>query len=262
MTGDSTKSAIFITVRMKSTRLPNKALLKIENRPAIEHLIERLKLAKLPDLIVLCTSTHPDDAILVDVARQNHIEYFRGSEDDKLDRYLNAAQKYGVDFIVVTEGDNIFYEPEIIDEIIKLYLRTKADYITCRGLPLGTSPHGINVGALNKVCQIKSETDTEVWRGYFTDTGLFKVEYLEVEEELRHPEIRMTLDYPEDYEFFKEIFDRLYVPGKVFSLRDIIALLKSNPQLMDINRNVQEAYLKYLKKSAPVKLKDSPGVNS
>jgi len=256
------KSAIFITVRMKSTRLPGKALLEIKEKPVIEHLIDRLKLAKSPDLIVLCTSTHPDDAVLADVAHNNGIECFRGSEDDKLDRYLNAAQRYGVDFIVVTEGDNIFYEPEIIGGIIELYLRTKVDYISCLELPLGTAPHGIKVEALEKVCQIKSETDTEVWGGYFTDSGLFKVEYMQVPAELRHPEIRMTLDYPEDYEFSKAIFDRLYSPGEVFSLRDIISMLISNPELIDINRNVQEAYMEHLKKSAPVKFKNIPSASS
>jgi spore coat polysaccharide biosynthesis protein SpsF len=248
------KSAIFITVRMKSSRLPRKALLEIKGTSVIEHLVDRLKLAKSPDLIVLCTSTHPDDAVLVDVARRNHIESFQGSEDDKLDRYLKAASKYGLDFIIVTHGDNIFYEPEIIDEVIKLYSETKADYIDCRELPLGTTPQGMKFGALKKVCQIKAETDTEVWGGYFTDTGLFKVEYLEVPAELRHPEMRLTLDYPEDYELFKAIFDRLYSPGKVFRLRDIVSLLLSNPELMDMNKKAQAAYLEHLKKSAPVRL--------
>ena len=261
MMSNSIKSAIFITVRMKSVRLPNKALLKIKGKPVIEHLIDRLKLAKLSDLIVLCTSTHPDDAILIDVARKNHIEHFRGSEDDKLDRYLNSAQKYGLDFIIVTEGDNIFYEPSIIDSIIRLYQRTKADYIAYRGLPLGTSPHGISFKSLQRVCQIKDTIHTEAFGAYFTDTGLFKVEYLNVGKELRHPEIRLTLDYPEDYELFKEIFGRLYQSGKFFSLRDIISLLRSNPQLMDINRNVRGAYSECLKKCTPVKLKDLPDVN-
>jgi len=247
---------------MKSSRLPRKALLEIKGKPVVEHLIDRLKLAKSPDLIVLCTSTHPDDTVLVDVARKNGIEYFRGSEDDKLDRYLNAARRYGVDFIVVTEGDNIFYEPDIVDGIIDLYLRTKADYISCHGLPLGTAPHGIKVAALEKVCQIKCETDTEVWGGYFTGGDLFKVEHLEVPAELRRPEIRMTLDYPEDYEFVKAIFDRLYSPGKVFSLADILSLLRANPQLVDINRNMQEVYTEHLKESAPVKLKRAPGGSS
>jgi spore coat polysaccharide biosynthesis protein SpsF len=72
----------------------------------------------------------------------------------------------------------------------------------------------------------------------------------------------MTLDYPEDYEFFKAIFNRLYSPGEVFSLRDILSLLRDHPQLMDINRNRQEAYMEHLKKSAPVKFKDIPSASS
>ena len=255
LTNQALKVGIFIGVRMKSTRLPRKALLEMSGRTAIEHLIDRLKYSKLQDVIVLCTSTHPDDAVLVDIARRNKIEYFQGSEDDKLDRYLNAALKYGVNFIIITEGDNIFYEPDIIDEIVRIYQRTGADYIACNGLPLGTAPHGIKIEALQKVCRMKAETDTEVWGGYFTDTGIFKVEHLEAKGELKHPEIRMTLDYPEDYDFFKEVLKRLYEPGKLLPLRDIISFLENNPQITDINKNAQESYLKHLKKSPSIKLK-------
>jgi spore coat polysaccharide biosynthesis protein SpsF (cytidylyltransferase family) len=71
------------------------------------------------------------------------------------------------------------------------------------------------------------------------------VEFLEPEDvELAQPEIRLTLDYPEDYEFLKEVFERLYVPGKVFRLKEILTLLKNNPQLIDINKSVQQYYLK------------------
>jgi len=252
------KSAIFITVRMKSTRLPAKALLDIKGKPAIGHLIDYLKLARYTDLIVLCTSTHPDDAVLADVARDNGIECFRGSEDDKLDRYLNAAKKYGVDFMIITHGDSVIYDPQIIDEVSRLYRQTGADYITCRGLPLGTAPHGLKLSALEIVCEIKAESDTEVWEGYFTDSGRFKVEYLEADEGLRHPEMRMTLDYPEDYEFFREVFNRLYNPGRAFTLREAVSLLLANPELMEINGKAQAAYLRHLKKSAPIRFKDLP----
>ncbi len=249
------KSAVFVSARMKSKRLPRKVLLDIKGKAAIEHLIDRAKLPKLTEMVVLCTSTHPDDAVLADVASRNNIECFRGSEDDKLDRYLYAAEKYGLDYVVIMDGDNIFLDPEIVDGMIELYNRTKADYITCTGLPVGAYPHGLSYKAIQRVCQIKAESDTEVWGGYFTDTGLFKVEDLEVDEELRHPEIRLTMDYQEDYELFKEIFERLYVPGKVFSLREVIRLLMNNPELMEINRFRHEQYLAHLKKSAPVRLK-------
>jgi spore coat polysaccharide biosynthesis protein SpsF len=239
------KSAIFIAVRMKSTRLPRKALLEIKGKPVIEHLIDRLKLAKSPDLIVLCTSTHPDDTVLADVAHNTSIESFRGSEDDKLERFLSAAVKYNIDLIAAVDGDDILCDPVYIDKSIEKLVETYSDLVTCDKLPLGTACNGMRVKALKKVCEIKSELDTEVWRGYFTDTGLFKVIFLEPDDaELIRPDIRLTLDYPEDYELFGRIFEKLYVPGKVFSLKQVVTLLNNDPGLLDINKNVHEQYLK------------------
>lgn len=239
------KSAIFIAVRMKSTRLPRKALLEIKGRAAIEHLIDRLKTAKLPELVVLCTSTHPDDAILVDVAKKNKIEGFRGSPEDKLERFLAAAAKYHVDLMAVVDGDDILCDPVYIDKTVETLIKTNADLVVCDKLPLGAACSGMTVPALKKVCEIKCEADTEVWGGYFTDSGLFKVEFIEPEEpELVRPDIRLTLDYPEDLEFLKQIFERLYRPGRVFSLKEVVTLVNNNPELLDINKGVQQAYLK------------------
>jgi spore coat polysaccharide biosynthesis protein SpsF len=96
---------------------------------------------------------------------------------------------------------------------------------------------------------MKSESDTEVWGGYFTDTGLFNVQTIEPDEpELIRPDIRLTLDYPEDYELFKRIFDRLYKPDTVFSLKEIVALFNENPKLLEINRDVHQQYLKGIQK--------------
>ena len=69
----------------------------------------------------------------------------------------------------------------------------------------------------------------------------------------------MTLDYQEDFEFFKTVFDRLYVPGKVFTLKEIMVLLKDNPQIKDINKDVQKAYLENLRKHTKIKLKNQWG---
>lgn len=239
------KSAIFIAVRMKSTRLPKKALLEIKGRTVIEHLIDRLKTAELPDLIVLCTSTHPDDAILIDIAKKNGIEGFAGSEDDKLERFLGAAAKYHVDLIIAVDGDDILCDPVYVDKTIQTLIRTGADMVKCDKLPLGTACSGIKVEALRRVCEIKLESDTEVWGGYFTDSGLFEVVDLELDDTtLIRPDIRLTLDYQEDFELFKAIFDRLYVPGSVFSLKEIVVFLNSNPQLLKINQEVHQQYLK------------------
>ncbi len=240
---------------MKSTRLPKKALLEIEGRTTIEHLMDRAKAAKRPDLVVLCTSTHPDDDILVDVARRNDIEVFRGSPEDKLDRYLKAAKKYGLDFIVNIDGDDILCDPELVDQTIDHFKETNADYIAWRGFPVGAVPIGIKVEALERVCQLKEEADTEVWGGYFVDTGLFEVKYLDASDDLKHPESRMTLDYPKDLEFFRAVFKKLYKSGKIIPLKEVVKLLEENPEIAKINQEVQKAYEARLKEHAKPKLK-------
>lgn len=250
------KTAIFITARTKSTRLFKKVLLKIKNKTVLEHLIDRLKLAKLPDLIVVCTSDNPKDAILCDIAKKNQIKCFRGSEEDVLNRFSKAASAYGVDFIVVTWGDELFCDPEYVDKTIELFKKTNADFIKCDELPLGAYSYGLKVTALNRVCKIKNESDTEVWGGYFTKKNGFKVKHLKVDDKaLKHPEIRITLDYPEDFKLVKKIFNKLYKNGRIFPLREIIKLLKENPELMDINKKCQKLYEEHLKKSASVKKK-------
>ena len=245
------RSAIFITARTKSTRLPKKVLIDINGKPVIEHLIDRLKLAKFPDLIVMCTSTNPDDDVLVDIARKNGIKYFRGSEDDVLDRFSKAASAFQVDFITVTWGDELFCDPIYIDKTIELFQKTDADFIRCDELPLGTFVYGLKVEALNKVCQMKMDTDTEVWGGFFTEKGMFNVQYLKVEDAgLRHPEIRITLDYEEDLKLAREIFRQLYKNGQPIPLSSIIRLFEEHPELRDINRKCQELYEANIKRLA------------
>ena len=94
------RTAVTITVRMKSKRLPRKALKGIVGKPLIEHLIERVKTAKLADTVILCTSVNSQDDELAVVAEKNGIDLFRGDEVDVLKRLYGAAKKYNIDFIV------------------------------------------------------------------------------------------------------------------------------------------------------------------
>lgn len=242
------RTAATITVRMKSVRLPQKAMKLLEGKPMIEHLIERLKAAKLPDEIILCTSTNPQDDVLAEVAKRNNIRVFRGDEVDVLDRLLSAAKAHKVDFIVSTTGDNPLTDPHYVDKLIENFKKTSADYITCLDLPLGAFSYGIKVKALETVVKSKKEKDTEIWGVYFAKSKMFHVEKVEVEAELRHPDIRLTVDTPEDFRLIQEIFKRLYKPGKIIELREVIGLLKQHPELREINKNVGQ------KEAPPVSL--------
>ena len=102
------KSAIFITVRTTSSRLPQKALLKIRNQRVIEHVIDRAKLCKNANLVVLCTTTNKEDDVLVDIAKRKKIKSFRGSEKDKLVRWRDAAREFKIDYFATFDGDDFF----------------------------------------------------------------------------------------------------------------------------------------------------------
>jgi spore coat polysaccharide biosynthesis protein SpsF len=229
------RTAITITARMKSTRLPLKVLRLINNIPLIEQLILRLKKAKLVDMIILCTSLNPQDEILVDYAEKLDIKCFRGDETDVLKRLYDAAKLNSIDFIVSTTADNPLTDPIYIDKIISRYLETQADYITIQGLPLGTFSYGVKMKALEFVIEQKKEENTEIWGIYFEKTPSFRKEIIIAGRELNYPEYRLTVDTPDDLKLMREIFSGLQHQHEVFSLKSVISLLKQNPELLEIN---------------------------
>jgi spore coat polysaccharide biosynthesis protein SpsF (cytidylyltransferase family) len=237
------RKAIFITVRTVSTRLPEKALLKINERSTIELVIDRVKKSKKAQIIVLCTTEAKNDDILCEIAKNNGILFFRGSAEDKLMRWKGAAEKYDVEFFVTSDGDDLLCDPELIDLAFEQYERSGADFIEGKNVPCGGFTYGIKVSALNKVCEIKESTDTEMMWVYFTDTGLFKIEMLQnIPKVLQRPEIRMTLDYDDDLKFFKIIFDH-FADNPAFTLRDVVKFLDENPDVIKINQYLQERFL-------------------
>lgn len=251
------KKAIFITVRTGSTRLPKKCLLKIKGLTTIQHLIRRIKKSKLADIIVLCTTTAKEDDVLCKIAKKEGIKFFRGSAKDKLERWREAAKKFDVEFFVTADGDDLFCEPELIDLGFMQYTKDKPDFIEGRELVLGSFTYGIKTKALNKVCEIKDTEDTEMMWSYFKDTNLFKCVQLKGADKIyKRPEIRATLDYPDDFKFFKTIIEGLGKSKKDFSLRDIIYYLDENPKIIKINQYLEKAFKKRQKDNTRLILKE------
>ena len=234
-------NAVFITVRTGSTRLPNKALLKIRDKTTIEHLIKRVKKSKLANEIVLCTTTLSQDDVLCEIAEKNNIKYYRGSVEDKLERWKGAVDQYSVDFFVTADGDDLFCDPELIDLAFKQYQQNNCDFIKSEGVICGAFTYGIKASALRAVCEIKDTDNTEMMWVYFTDTGLFNVENLQnIPSEFMRTDIRMTLDYIDDLVFFARIIESFETDD--FSLRDIVSLIDENPRIKDINFYLEEEW--------------------
>lgn len=228
-------------------------MLSLHGKPVIEHQIKRLKPAVLPNIFALATTILPEDEVLCEVARRCDIESFRGSVGDVVERLLRAAQHYQVEFIACVGGDDVFSEAELVDAVIAGYADSRADFITISNLPFGATPFGVTARALERVLEIKGSGSTDGWERYLTETGLFRTEVLHLNDpELDYPNLRLDLDYPEDFELMKAVYDRLYQPGCSPSLREVVRLLvRDEPSLVELNR---EAHQKWLATRAKIPL--------
>lgn len=251
------KVGCLLSVRDKATRLPGKVLLDVAGEPLTVRLLQRLTMAKSVDAVILATSTHPNDQILVDLAEKNGYLTFRGSKDDKLDRYYQAAIKHGLDAVIVVDGDDPLCFPEGVDIVASALREGGADCVYLSGLPLGAASTGLTTAALRRVLDMKDTQDTEVWGGYFIDSGRFAARKIEVDDPLlNHPEIRLTLDYKEDYELVQRVVEALG-NRMDFSSRELMeVLVNQRPELALINREAQSRYESHIQNSAPVRFKE------
>jgi len=231
------KSAFLITARLKSTRLPKKILLEVVGKPLIVHMLDRLKRARTINKIIICTSTNPQDDPLVEVAERESVHCFRGSEDDVLKRLFDAAREHKLPYFANITADCPLTDPILVDRAIKEYNKIDSD-ITMYDSRNGDLPFNcyiIRTRALKKVIHRKKETDTEVWLKYFLSDSSFKIHAIEPGENYQHKSLKTSIDYPEDYEFIKLVFEELYKKNKVFSLLDVIKLVKNKPDILEIN---------------------------
>ena len=114
-------TVLIIQARMGSTRLPGKSTLNLGGKPLIGWVIHRLKKTSQVDKIVLSTTTKTEDDILEKIGLEYEIDVFRGSENDLVDRYYQAAKKYKANLIVRVPGDNALPEPKEIDRVINYH---------------------------------------------------------------------------------------------------------------------------------------------
>lgn len=245
------KKAIFLSVRNKATRFPGKVLKDFCNGLNVtEYLLSQLKTCKEADIIVIATSTHPDDAVFKTIADTCNVEVFCGSEDDKLLRYKDAAKHYGIDAVAIVDGDDPFCSPRHTDSILSVLEKEKKDYVTYGNLPLGGTSFGLSFQALEKICHERPESDTEVWGHLFAHhPDIFKVKELSENDTVyAKPDIRLTLDYAEDYDFFQKMITMLKNKNLSVCFDHCMHLLQEESYLATMNQTAKLKYEENMKK--------------
>ena len=250
------KKAIFITIRKDSSRLPNKAVREILGQPIMQLVVKRAKCARKFDEVIVCTTTRAIDDEIEEIALKNGAKVFRGSLEDKLERWNGAAKQFGVDYIVTFDGDDLFCDPELLDLGADQIAAGEYDFIEQQeGMICGAFTYAFTAKALAKVCEIKASDDTEMMWTYFKDSGFFKCGRLQGVDEIFFRDYRMTLDYPEDYDFFNTVFEHYGCTENDVPLRKIVAWLDENPSIPEINYFRQSEFLANQKKRTKLVLK-------
>lgn len=236
------KVSAVIQARITSTRLPNKVLMDIEGKPMLWRVVDRLRFSEKINEIILAIPDTPENDILEKFAEENNVKCFRGSENDVLSRYYEAAKKFNCDVIIRITSDCPLIDPKIVDLVIEKHLNSGADYtanILKRTFPKGLDVEVFNFSALKKFHrEATGSSEREHVTLYIRQhPELFQRANLENKENLS--EMRWTVDEKEDLEFVREIFKKLYKPGKMFLMKDILELLKKEPKLIEINKNIK-----------------------
>lgn len=246
-TGMAEKTVAIIQARMGSTRLPEKVLMDIGNEPMLWHVYERARRSSLVDEVLVATSTESGDDAVAEFCEKRSIPCFRGSEADVLDRYYRAASSRGADAVVRITADCPLLSPPVVDRVVRTYESDESAYVS--NTLEYTHPDGLDVevfsyDALETAWREADDPhEREHVTVYIRESGAFSTENVEnVLDTSRYsftdPDavLRWTVDYPEDMEFVREVYDRLTERGHwTFDQQSVFELLEREPALRDVN---------------------------
>lgn len=233
------KIIAIVQARMGSTRLPNKVMKPIGDMTMIELLLARLSKSKEISQIVVATSLDSRNQVLVQHVNDLGYACEQGSEDDVLDRFVQAAQAHQADVVVRITGDCPLVDPALVDEAIRQFKQAKVDYFSNTNPP--TYPDGLDIEvftftALKKAWQENSKQfDREHVTPYLRENAQFS------RVTMQHPEdlstLRWTVDEAADFTVIEKVFQHFY-PRIDFDWEEVLELQKKQPDIFDQNQHL------------------------
>lgn len=244
------KIGAIIQARTSSTRLPKKVLKPLpadSDICVLQQVIRRVSKSKLIDEVIIATTVNNEDDEIVEVAKKENINFYRGSLENVLERYYMAALENNLDVVVRITSDCPCADADIIDEIIHLHLDSEADYTSntlARGFPRGIDCEVINFDILKEAYVNASEKyEKEHVTPYIYKTHPDDFKIIQYKTKNDNSDIRITLDTPQDYALLCSIYDNLYDKNNFFNLEDILELFNSKDYLKLINSEINQKKL-------------------
>ncbi len=225
---------IIVQARLGSVRMPRKVLETLGDRPAIQVMLERAAKATSAEEVVLAIPDLAQDDQLEELCGQLGVRCVRGSENDVLARYLEAARTVNATVVVRLTGDCPFIDPGIIDRVVAPVLTGDADWASTGA----TFPDGLDVqvatfSALEQAAAEATEFhDREHVFPWLHRRGAFRGVFVEHERDLGA--MRITLDEPDDLVVLRDILVQL--GDTEISLETLGRLWDERPEIFNANR--------------------------
>jgi len=228
-----------VAVRLKSKRLPRKAIRPLYGQPLILRLTERISAASSVDKIVWCTSVDPEDDRLELLAAESGIEIFRGHRLDVLSRFISVMEMFQGTHLVRVTGDNPLTDPVNIDWLVTNHIKKDSDYTCCDALPRGTKAEVFSRSILRRLGKdVNDRNATEyltIMARALKNTSInLEDAYHQV---IARSDIRLTVDTKEDFNVVQSIYEHFL--GKPPKLPDLVRWLDKNPDVVRLNHGVE-----------------------
>ena len=227
-----------LQARTTSTRLPGKVLKPILNKPMMQHQIERTRLAAKIGRLVIATSDQSNDDAIAELCASLAADCFRGSLQDVLDRYYQAASHYKPCHVVRMTCDCPLIEPRIIDETIARHLRDGNDYTTAgheSGYPHGLNAEVMRFEALAAAWREAQSPDDREHVTLFIKRHPERFRSGHLVSPTDYSELRWTVDTADDFTFVTQVYEALYPAHPHFTMEDVLQVLRQRPELARIN---------------------------
>lgn len=221
----------------------------LAGRPALSHVVERLRSASTIDQTVVATSSKRQDDVLARYVPEFGSEVYRGSEENVQRRFYEAAKQYNPDVLVRITGDCPLLDPRVVDAVVSKLQSESADYATNileRSFPRGLDVEAFTAASFETVYERSSQPHHEehVTPYYRENPSHYDLVNLSADEVYDDPglydrtEVRLTLDEAADYELLDSIYEELY-DGEPIRIGDVIEYLDAT-ELATINAEVKQ----------------------
>ena len=240
-----------VQARIGSSRLPGKVMAKADSENIVfDYVINQLKHSKFIEKIIIATTTNKEDDLIVEFAKKNQIEFFRGNESDVLDRYYQCAKNFSSKNILRITSDSPLVDPSVIDDLIINYQKISCDYASnnlVRTYPLGLDAEIFSFSTLEKTWKnaiLPSERE-HVSPYMKKNSNIFK--QFNLRNKIKVPLVRLTIDRKEDLELFRIVISK--ISERPILMDNILKLYNNEPKLFEINKHFDplEGYNKSIK---------------